>query len=191
MVVTLRFIAREDAIATLPGSRANLGQPAWYVGRKYLPADPKTGKPASYPATEDPYEVTLDLDKQDDASRFNRFVKIAKRGDIWAADADTAKACGVELVKATDAKGEWQRAAPPAPVPPGEQPPATVLVSEPTTPSTPGTRALDVESSAPSLPPESPAPPPFAEPDFSLPTDILESAFDEKVSHKTATKKRS
>jgi hypothetical protein len=105
----LRFIAREDALATVPGSRVNVGQSAHYVGRTYLA--PKDGKGASYPATQEPHEATFDMSKQEDMARFNRYLKIAKRGDIWPADEATAKACGVDYVPASFKDGEWTRAA--------------------------------------------------------------------------------
>lgn len=121
-MVTLRFIARENAVATVPGSRANIGQAAFYVGRKYVPPDREKGKGATYVATEEPHEVSLDLDREDDKARFYRYQKLAKRGDIWAADEKTAKACDVEFVPATFANGEWTRTVV-APRPPGEAPP--------------------------------------------------------------------
>jgi len=109
----LRFIAREDALATVPGSRASVGQSAHYVGRTYVA--PKDGKGGMYPATQEPHEAMFDMSKQDDVIRFNRYVKIAKRGDIWPADQETAAACGVEFVQASFKAGEWTRGAAPAP----------------------------------------------------------------------------
>lgn len=121
-MVTLRFIAREDALATVPGARSSIGQPSYYIGRTYVAPDRKTGRPAKYEATKEPYEVTLDLEKQDEAIRFNRYVKIAQRGDIWPFDAQTAKLCGVALPAAEFNDGEWRCAPPPQPTPPGSAP---------------------------------------------------------------------
>lgn len=171
MLVTLRFIAREDALATVPGSRANLGQPAWYIGRRYSPPDAKIGKAASYPATKEPYEVTLDLAKQDDSIRFNRFVKIAKRFDIWPFDAETAKLCDVPLPTVVFKDDEWRVPLPPAPHPPGE--------------------STSTELGAPALSDVAPPPPVMAadEPPPAASPEALETALDEKASAKT--KKRS
>jgi hypothetical protein len=163
-MVTLRFYAREDALASIPGSRANIGQAANYIGRKYEKPDAKTGKPAKYPATPEPHEVTFSLDKEDDRARFNRYVKIAKRGDIWPADEATAKACDVDLPEVEFHKddGEWRRAAPLLPLAPGN-------ASAP---------SGDVETSAPAIgEPGSGTPPPdysahvvdeFAPPGFDM-----------------------
>ena len=122
-MVTLRFIAREDALATVPGSRPSIGQAAFYIGRKYVPPDRTTGKGARYEATEEPFEVTFDLDKQEDAGRFNRYIKIAQRGDIWPADEETAEACGVDFVPTTFSNGEWKRTST-EPTAPGNSPAA-------------------------------------------------------------------
>jgi hypothetical protein len=123
-MVTLRFYAREDALASIPGSRANIGQAANYIGRKYEKPDAKAGKPAKYPATPEAHEATFNLDKEDDRARFNRYVKIAKRGDIWPADEATAKACDVDLPQVEFHKddGEWRRTAPRLPLAPGNAP---------------------------------------------------------------------
>ena len=120
----LRFIAREDGLATIPGSRANIGQAAFYIGRTFSPPDKAEGKGASYPATEAPHEVELDLSRQDEVIRFNRYVKLAKRGDIWPADEETANACGIALPAVGFSKdaGEWRLVAQLAPQPPGNSP---------------------------------------------------------------------
>jgi hypothetical protein len=176
-MVTLRFIAREDALATVPGSRANVGQPAFYIGRKYIAPDRAAGRGARYEATQEPYEVTLDLDRQDDAMRFNRHVKLAQRGDIWPADEETAKHCGLAFVQASFANGEWKRS---EPMPP--QPPNDVMSSAPSLPAT----ALHAE----------PAPEQQAARDatpFGLqpPQDVFADAFaDVEVPREKPTKKR-
>jgi len=120
----LRFYANADALVYIPGSRAGIGQPAHYIGRRYQA--PKDGKPASYPATEEPYEVELDRTRLVDEQIFLRYMKLTRRGDILPADEATAKECGAEYRAATFKDDEWTQ-----PPKPPEAPPPTLVGSEP------------------------------------------------------------
>lgn len=105
----LRFIASEQGLAYIPGSRAGIGQASHYIGRRYQA--PKDGALASYPATEAAHEVDLDRTKQAEEQLFLRYRKLATRGDIWPADEETAKECEVAFVAAVFKDGEWTRPA--------------------------------------------------------------------------------
>lgn len=111
MLTKLRFYANAQALAYIPGSRAGIGQPAHYIGRRYVA--PKDGGPSSYPATPEPHEVQLDRAKLTDEQLFLRYMKLTQRGDILAADEATAKECGVEYRAAVFNDDEWTL--PPAP----------------------------------------------------------------------------
>lgn len=104
----LRFIAREDALAHVPGAPYAVGQAAAFVGRSFVCVK---GSPPAYPATREPHEVTLNEATKDGINRFARYQKMAMRGDIWPADAETAAACGVDLPSVAFMDGEWKLAA--------------------------------------------------------------------------------
>jgi hypothetical protein len=116
----LRFYACGNTLVSVPGPRF-VGQVPRYVGRKFQPA--ADGKPTSHPATEKPYEV-------DSASNEGRRLSLVCRrdGSLYAADVETAKACGVDLLDVSFADGTWsakaKAAAEPAKAPAKPQKPA-------------------------------------------------------------------
>ena len=96
----LRFYAREDALATVPGFRAGIGQAMSYIGRKYEP-------PGRYPATKEAHEVDTDAVSVSD---HHRYLDHGRRGHVWCADAATATECNVDFVELTFKDGVWLKA---------------------------------------------------------------------------------
>lgn len=95
----LKFYACEDTLVSVPGPRA-VGQAPRYVGRTFQPGS--GGKPPSHPASEKPYQVDSDSEEG------RRLKLICRRdGALYPADAETAKACGVDLPNVTFADGAW------------------------------------------------------------------------------------
>jgi hypothetical protein len=98
----LAFYARAGHVVAWPGSAAP-GQPRRFVGRSFVASpDKKAGVVGAYVADKEPAKV--DSDHPDAA----HLVRQCQKGGLWAADADTARACGVELPRLDqDADGEW------------------------------------------------------------------------------------
>jgi hypothetical protein len=111
--VKLRFFAKDDLLVSVPGSRARQGMAPEYVGRKFVPGDPKLGTSAQHPASPEPYEVELNSE-----AGF-RLVQLTRRDQcLWPADEETARECGAEFVKVEIKDGVAAvAAAPPAPSP--------------------------------------------------------------------------
>ncbi len=109
----LKFHSRRDNKVAWPGANT-YGQPPRYIGRSFSPGDGKTIA-ASHPATKEPDVVDTDTAATRDVEHI---VRQCRKGGIWAADAATAAACGVEFVSVTqDADGEWIASAPAKPQP--------------------------------------------------------------------------
>lgn len=98
---TLRFRARGTAL--VPNIELQIARVRGFIGREYVhvkpgdspeaarelsgqPLDDKGGRWV-FRATAEPAEVPYR----------HEYVKACKDGDLWAADPDTAEACGVEL----------------------------------------------------------------------------------------------
>jgi hypothetical protein len=109
----LRFFAKDDAMVPVPGVPRVAGQPKQYVGRRLVRAE---GKPPSYPATEEAFEIDSDTD---DGRQLVRRVRTeTERHDaqpLWPADKATAEACGVPFVAVTVKDGIAIPAGNPAP----------------------------------------------------------------------------
>ena len=95
----LRFYAKEDALATVPGFRAGIGQAMSYIGRTYR-------APGEYPAVKDAHEV--DTEKLS-VSDWHRYLDHGRRGHVWCADQATATACNAELIAVEFKDGAWLR----------------------------------------------------------------------------------
>jgi len=93
----LRFYARGDLLARVPGYTPRVGDVPRYVGRSYAVVDGL----GSHPASESSYE----LDSTSPLAA--RLCKFARRGEVWCADKDTAAAIGVAFVPVKFADGEW------------------------------------------------------------------------------------
>ena len=93
----LRFYARGDLKPFVPGYRPMVGNLPRYVGRTVKVVDGV----ATHPAENKAHEVDADSD----AGR--RLAKMARFGDIWCADRETAAACSTEFVPVKFADGEW------------------------------------------------------------------------------------
>ncbi len=100
----LRFYAKEDALASVPGFQAGVGQAASYVGRKYE----KQLKGGTYAATKEAHEVDTDTMPHGLASRW---LEHGRRGHVWCADKETAAACDAEFVAVDFKDGAWSRKA--------------------------------------------------------------------------------
>jgi hypothetical protein len=98
----LRFFAREDALATVPGFQAGVGQAPSYIGRNYV----KLSSGASFPACKEPTEVDTATMPHGTASRW---IEHGRRGHIWCADKETAAVCDTEFVELTYKDGVWSR----------------------------------------------------------------------------------
>ena len=86
----LKFYAKDDLMVAVPGTFQVAGQPARFAGRS--PSVDADGN-VSFPATESGVEV----DSQSELGR--RYSKLARRdGALWAANKETADACGVPFV---------------------------------------------------------------------------------------------
>lgn len=91
----LRFCARGTHKVTDPMRPPRTGAPACYVGRVW---DPEL---RAHPATSTPYEVAP-------GPAADRLKKVISRdATLWAFDAATASACGVEFVPIKFTDGEW------------------------------------------------------------------------------------
>ncbi len=101
----LRFFAREDALATVPGAVVALGQPIQRVGREFVP--PKDGKPGSMPATKDAHEVDIAEGTPAGVQTFEAYRRLAGLGDVWCADEATAQALGASFVPVEFKDGAW------------------------------------------------------------------------------------
>lgn len=99
-MLILRFLARGSDLVTVPDFRPVVGQAPRYVGRRFVPATAE--QPASHPATEAPAEYPAgSLEGQ-------RCVKRCRRGELWPADAETARFCGVPMPDLVyDPAGAW------------------------------------------------------------------------------------
>lgn len=95
----LKFYSRDGQTVPLPHSRA-VGQPAERIGRVFRAGEP--GKPASYPATVEPFEC----DANSPLAPYLK--KQTQKLGLWAGDAETARFCDVEFTPIErDADGEW------------------------------------------------------------------------------------
>lgn len=101
----LRFYPRDGVCCYPPSATARrVGQLYHYIGRKATRGDDGILRHVAQP---EPAEI--DSDNADSA----RFVEHCRREALWAADADTARHCGVTFVPVEqDAGGEWVPAQP-------------------------------------------------------------------------------
>ncbi len=108
----LKFYAREDALVRYPGIVPAIGQAPRYIGREFLMGEAERGadgkmrttKPASNPATKDPAEFA------EGTAEAAAVMRHCRKGALWAADKDTAAACGVEFVAVEFKDGVWVKA---------------------------------------------------------------------------------
>jgi hypothetical protein len=97
----LKFRARPAMSCAWPNSHF-AGQPRRFVGRDFVAGDEAKKLPASYRASAEPSEV----DAADAAAE--HLTRKCRKGELWAADVETAAACGVEFVDlAKGDDGEW------------------------------------------------------------------------------------
>jgi len=82
----LKFLAREDMLVREAGVAPQVGQAARYYGRTYDPAQ------RAYPATKDPFVA------EEGSEDGDKCTKQCRKGALWAADAATASAIGVDFV---------------------------------------------------------------------------------------------
>jgi hypothetical protein len=101
----LRFYAREDALAYVPGIGKQTGQAPRYIGRT-LELKPHL---VTYPATVDAHEANVDPSSPEQSQQLARYCKLVRNGAIWAADKATADAIGVAFVPVTFRDGAWIR----------------------------------------------------------------------------------
>jgi len=99
----LRLLARENAVAFVPGAPRAVNQPPHYIGRRHV-VENGVGK---FPATEE--GTVVDLDQT--SPEFWRYQKLVSRGDVWAGNAETAAALGVAFVSVLFRDGAWVRSA--------------------------------------------------------------------------------
>lgn len=106
----LKFYAREDALVRYPGLTPRAGQPARYVGRDFIAGETapipgtdkrQTMKPASNPAKPQPDEF------DSESAEGQALMRHCRKNGLWAADKDTAAACGVEFVPVELVDGMW------------------------------------------------------------------------------------
>lgn len=91
----LKFHAKPGGCTPWPNSHVG-GQTRRFIGRTYV------AETRQYPASSEPDQVT-----ESDADAPHMMRKCT-RGEIWAADEATAKACGVDFVPLErGADGEW------------------------------------------------------------------------------------
>lgn len=88
----LRFLPRGDAMPLVPFAPMAVGQPAKRIGRKF---NPKTGQ---HDLPGDPFECEAGTPAA------QRCAKMLRRGDLVAADSETAKFLGVEAPKKPSGK---------------------------------------------------------------------------------------
>ena len=103
----LRFYARGDLLVLHPNAIQLVGQPYRYVGRELVQMDVLDGEPnskaAAYPATRHPAEF------DSDSPEGRRLTKLIRRDQsLWAADEETAEACGVPFVPVSWSHGQWR-----------------------------------------------------------------------------------
>lgn len=96
----LRFHPRGAGQVRVPGSPHAVDQPARYIGRR---KNPKTNE---YEASEKPHEV--DASAAGNELILPRYRKLTQRGEIWAADEQTAQFCGVPFVPVELKDGVFQ-----------------------------------------------------------------------------------
>lgn len=96
--MTLRFYAREDLLSRTHHPAIG-GQAARYIGRQFVAPNGSNG--GAYPATNAPAEY------QDGAPGSAMAIRECRDGSLWAADAETAKACSVAFVPVRFADGAW------------------------------------------------------------------------------------
>jgi|1185.fasta_scaffold23332_2 hypothetical protein len=115
----LKFYPRPGHLVTFASGHA-IGQLSRFVGRTLATSDRK-GVAGAYAADAEPVEVPTD---GPDAAHL---IRQTQKGGLWAADAATAAACGVEFVALEkDADGEWMPAPKSAPAPEKPKPKAEV-----------------------------------------------------------------
>jgi hypothetical protein len=104
----LKFLSRAANMVSWPGPKST-GQLPRYVGRTYIPSD-RPGVAGVFKADSEPSEI--DSENHDAP----QLVRQCAKGGLWAADQQTASACGVPfqaLQQGPD--GEWiTKAAQPA-----------------------------------------------------------------------------
>lgn len=95
----LKFRAKPGMSTPWPNSHVG-GQVRRFIGRQY------DAEKRAYPASDEPTQVD---EKDEDAVHI---IRRCSRGELWAADESTARACDVAFVDlARDEDGEWIAAA--------------------------------------------------------------------------------
>ncbi len=97
----LSFRARAGGLVSIPGEVRFVGSLPRYVGRSPITVQTDAGATTGYPADAEPYEC--DSDSEDG----RRLTKRCKRGELWPADAETARHCSVPFVDLALVDGEW------------------------------------------------------------------------------------
>lgn len=105
----IKVYARGSGLVTRPGYRPVAGNLPRYVGRRAklvdgvrkLGGQELTGKQATFPATQDG-EV---FDLKSDAAR--ELLRRVRHDELWAANEETAKFCGVPYVALEFTDGDW------------------------------------------------------------------------------------
>ena len=93
----LRFYARGDLLARVPGYAPIVGTLPRYIGRTASVIDGIT----SHPATKEAFEI------DSESQHAPRLAKMARRGDVWCADVATAAHAGAEFAPVRFDSGEW------------------------------------------------------------------------------------
>lgn len=97
--MNLQFHPVGDGLTPVPGQPIIKGGFMRYVGRATKPT--KEGKQVRYPATKEPHEV----DQDSKAGR--RLAKLARRGELYCANKETAAAIGARFIDIEFNGGEW------------------------------------------------------------------------------------
>lgn len=111
----LRFHAVPERCERYPGPRRQGDFPN-YIGRDFKPGD-GVNTAAEHPASAEPFAIDPAHTDRETRKVAERCKRAVRRGDLYAADEATARACGVDFVELERGRdGEWRPAKPkPAP----------------------------------------------------------------------------